>query len=148
MKRETLDYVLDSESGKNRYTRVGQEMFNRLHQREPALAKTIRGTELDPFYDDSKVPKFIEYLTGLVEESESLGYPRVSEFKFNLAICIFVVAGVSLMQYLSDYAGRIKKDQSSISISHNRNNKSDSINSILPWQRSKVKNWRYKTTNF
>jgi hypothetical protein len=38
--------------------REGQLAFNLLYARNPALADRIRGTSLDPFYDDSRLSKF------------------------------------------------------------------------------------------
>ena len=37
-------------------------MFNALYALEPELANSIRGGELDPFYDDGRVTKFLDWL--------------------------------------------------------------------------------------
>ena len=42
--------------------RKGQAFFNCLEDFRPDLAALIRGTEIDPFYDDSKVDAAIEYV--------------------------------------------------------------------------------------
>ena len=38
--------------------REGQAAFNALHEVDPDLANEIRGTRLDPFYRDDKLPEF------------------------------------------------------------------------------------------
>jgi hypothetical protein len=40
--------------------REGQIAFNRLYVLNPELAEQVRGTEADPFYDDSRLPAFHE----------------------------------------------------------------------------------------
>lgn len=42
--------------------RYGQTCFNVLFSIEPELANSIRGTELDPFHDDKRVPEFLAWL--------------------------------------------------------------------------------------
>lgn len=42
--------------------RVGQFAFNELLRFRPDLAEQIRGTELDPFHQDSRLPAFLESL--------------------------------------------------------------------------------------
>lgn len=39
--------------------RAGQCYFNTLWEHRPDLSEPIRGTALDPFYDDGKVPDFL-----------------------------------------------------------------------------------------
>jgi len=48
--------------------RVGQTLFNILHQLAPDLAEEIRGAAIDPFYQDSRIPKFLEYIKKNWEE--------------------------------------------------------------------------------
>ena len=43
--------------------RRGQAFFNLLHFYEPDIADEIRGTKLDPFYDDSRLEKLYNYIT-------------------------------------------------------------------------------------
>ena len=38
--------------------RIGQKAFNDLYESNPKIADAIRGTEYDPFYDDSRIDKF------------------------------------------------------------------------------------------
>jgi hypothetical protein len=45
------------------HLRFGQTCFNVLYELDPDLADSIRATDLDPFYDDNKVPAFLERLS-------------------------------------------------------------------------------------
>lgn len=45
--------------------RVGQFYFNALNYVRPDLAKEVRATELDPFYDDERIPAFMEALASM-----------------------------------------------------------------------------------
>lgn len=38
--------------------RAGQRAFNDLARSDPQTAERIRGTEFDPFYDDTRLPAF------------------------------------------------------------------------------------------
>lgn len=40
--------------------RRGQAHFNVLYIGHPSIANEIRGTEVDPFYDDSRIVDFLE----------------------------------------------------------------------------------------
>lgn len=42
--------------------RRGQAYFNVLHDVRPDLARQVRGTIKDPFYDDRRVPKFLAWV--------------------------------------------------------------------------------------
>lgn len=42
--------------------RAGQALFNALLLVRPDLAEEIRGTDLDPFYDNKKIKKCLEWL--------------------------------------------------------------------------------------
>lgn len=42
--------------------RRGQAWFNALHELRPDLANEIRGTDIDPFYNDNKLPDAWEWL--------------------------------------------------------------------------------------
>lgn len=39
--------------------RDGQAYFNALHEVDPKLADELSGTELDPYYVDSRIPDFL-----------------------------------------------------------------------------------------
>ncbi len=39
--------------------RVGQAFFNVLRDTRPDLSGVVRGTLDDPFYDDSRIPRFL-----------------------------------------------------------------------------------------
>lgn len=42
--------------------RMGQAYFNQLHEDMPEIANQIRGTEVDPFYDDVQIGNFLNAL--------------------------------------------------------------------------------------
>lgn len=43
----------------NKEWRYGQTCFNVLYELDPELANQIRGTDLDPFHLDERVPEFL-----------------------------------------------------------------------------------------
>ena len=43
--------------------RKGQCYFNVLHRLHSELANEIRGSYIDPFYDDSKIELFLTYIS-------------------------------------------------------------------------------------
>ena len=43
--------------------RVGQAYFNVLATMRPEMAEQIRGGVLDPFYQDSRIPVFLEFVS-------------------------------------------------------------------------------------
>jgi hypothetical protein len=50
--------------------RKGQAYFNALYETDIELANSIRGTDIDPFYDDAKVAPFLNKITkNLLEET-------------------------------------------------------------------------------
>lgn len=42
--------------------RLGQAMFNFVHDQDETLVNKIRGTRLDPYYEDKLINVFIGYL--------------------------------------------------------------------------------------
>jgi hypothetical protein len=50
--------------------RFGQTCFNVLYELDEDLANCIRGTDIDPFYDDVKVPEFLKRLRDEWNEDE------------------------------------------------------------------------------
>ena len=46
-----------------RQWREGQAYFNYAYRMEPDKVDCVRGTNLDPFYNDNNIKSFIEYLT-------------------------------------------------------------------------------------
>ena len=48
--------------------RTGQVAFNSLYAADPDLANQIRGTDADPFYDDSRLELFRETIARLRAE--------------------------------------------------------------------------------
>lgn len=47
----------------NNWHRKGQLHFNLLHRLRPDLADKIRGTEIDPFYLDERIPTYLTWIT-------------------------------------------------------------------------------------
>jgi len=54
---QTLAFIA-SMKGSMTGQRLGQALFNKLCETHSELAESIRTTEADPFYSDSKVPHF------------------------------------------------------------------------------------------
>jgi hypothetical protein len=50
-----LDRAIQARRGQ----RPGQAHFNALYELRPDLADEIRGTDLDPFYNDTRIPEFL-----------------------------------------------------------------------------------------
>jgi len=44
--------------------RIGQAVFNALHSIDPEIADIVRGSALDPFYEDERLPEFWAWLDG------------------------------------------------------------------------------------
>lgn len=44
--------------------RIGQACFNAVHEVEPEVANLVRGTTLDPFYRDERLPEFLGHVAG------------------------------------------------------------------------------------
>ena len=57
---EAISNIAARETKAHPGLRRGQALFNALYTLDPKLANKTRGIELDPFYDDKKVPKFLE----------------------------------------------------------------------------------------
>lgn len=45
-----------------RTQRLGQFLMNRLHTEHPQLHEKIQNTDVDPFYDDTRIPAFQSFL--------------------------------------------------------------------------------------
>lgn len=56
--------------------RKGQQAFNDLYRTHPDIADKIRGTVLDPFYDDSKLEAFRQRVAELLVEKWNNGQIR------------------------------------------------------------------------
>lgn len=50
--------------------RNGQAAFNVLYSMHPELAQEIRGTDLDPFYDDSRLYAFYTWVYERLAQKE------------------------------------------------------------------------------
>ena len=51
--------------------RRGQIFFNCLHELYPEVAAQIRASDIDPFYDDSKIKVFLQSLVPKIENNGS-----------------------------------------------------------------------------
>lgn len=47
--------------------RIGQHMFNTLEARHADIAAYIRGTYVDPFYDDKRIPEFLAFVQNFID---------------------------------------------------------------------------------
>lgn len=57
------DYCRTVILSRNKDERTGQTCFNVLHAVRPDLAEQVRNRVLlDPFYDDSRVPVFLDFV--------------------------------------------------------------------------------------
>lgn len=63
----TLCKRADALQKENKALRRGQALFNALYEQAPDLANTIRGTDLDPFYDDKKIQGLSDWLEDVIE---------------------------------------------------------------------------------
>lgn len=52
----------------NPYQRVGQALFNCFYMIRPVEAITMRGTKLDPFYDDRNIFAFLVEVARIFDE--------------------------------------------------------------------------------
>lgn len=50
--------------------RYGQAAFNVLHELCPNLAKEICGTDSDPYYLNSAIPRFLSYICEKLQHEE------------------------------------------------------------------------------
>lgn len=74
MNKEQLNQFLKSISPGSfqkenlKYNRYGQFVFNKLFDICPKFARTFVDTEIDPYYDDSRVDDFICNIITIVEK--------------------------------------------------------------------------------
>lgn len=52
--------------------RKGQTYFNVLTKLHPELAEEVRGSKIDPFYNDERLPEFFKFITNEFNDSEIL----------------------------------------------------------------------------
>ena len=69
MKRYTQYYNVLSLPKPDRIRR-GQHAFNVLYAMYPKLADTFRGGELDPFYQDKRLPDFLKAVEAALSDTE------------------------------------------------------------------------------
>lgn len=60
--KEEIDTLLEESENRSIFLRKGQWLFNELYKMYPNFINSIRGTEYDPFYDDNRIDKFINYI--------------------------------------------------------------------------------------
>lgn len=53
--------------------RRGQAFFNVLYVMYPALGNSVRGTEIDPFNDDERIPYMLDFLYDALKRMEEEG---------------------------------------------------------------------------
>jgi hypothetical protein len=56
---EYLDRVRRRTSLVHNSERMGQAYYNQLHEDAPDIAKAVKDTACDPFYEDDKIPAFL-----------------------------------------------------------------------------------------
>ena len=61
------DYINCFSGERPKEQRLGQWAFNILYEMYPNIADKIRGTDCDPFYNDSKIPNFLKRLLDFVD---------------------------------------------------------------------------------
>lgn len=54
-----VDYI---ENGAPRSWRTGQTVYNLLDKVRPDLSFMVAGSDVDPFYDDSRLPLFYDFV--------------------------------------------------------------------------------------
>ncbi len=62
---EVSKLVVEAGKLQNQYKalRTGQAMYNTLSDMNEELANEVNGTEYDPFYNDARIGKFLQYIT-------------------------------------------------------------------------------------
>jgi hypothetical protein len=65
-KWKQLDYVQAGMLARYKTWRAGQGLFNALVLVVPELAEEIRGGDLDPFYDNSRIQKCLKFVRGRI----------------------------------------------------------------------------------
>lgn len=62
--KQQLDNLIKKvENSERLYVRKGQMYFNELYNMNPQLADSIRSSSCDPFYDDSRIEKFLNKIS-------------------------------------------------------------------------------------
>jgi hypothetical protein len=62
--------IYNSGDPKSLYYRSGQIYFNELSKINKGFADTIRSTDIDPYYDDSKINEFLSFVSELFDREE------------------------------------------------------------------------------
>lgn len=61
------------------FWRKGQTLFNVLYEMYPDLANEIRGTPLDPFYEDRKIKDFMNFIASKIDSNSPTNQPTNSD---------------------------------------------------------------------
>jgi hypothetical protein len=69
---QIIDYVCAGMLARNKEWRAGQALFNAISLVAPELANEIRGTELDPFYRNDKIPACVAWLKVALMKMEAV----------------------------------------------------------------------------
>jgi hypothetical protein len=72
LKLHTIGIALRLASTPPKNTRVGQHFFNSLYTLNSVAANSIRGTELDPFFDDDILPECVKHLIEKAQNENSI----------------------------------------------------------------------------
>lgn len=59
---EFWDHVKEVRAGYGTRLRLGQVWFSELYAIRPDLANLVRGTDVDPFHDDRRLPEANEFI--------------------------------------------------------------------------------------
>ena len=59
---EILEYVREGMRSRHKNYRDGQCLFNALYLVKPNLADEIRGSPMDPFYQDNRINLLLDWL--------------------------------------------------------------------------------------
>lgn len=77
--------------------RKGQCLFNKLEELFPEVAEFIRGRGADPFYDDKRIPFFLESIEEIDVDHHILR--GLSEDRSRAFILVVIVLGLCLLIY-------------------------------------------------
>jgi hypothetical protein len=63
MDMENYFNVVNQQRLKNPRWREGQLLYNTFYMLNPGMGTWITGKDIDPFYDDSKIESFLEFIS-------------------------------------------------------------------------------------
>lgn len=77
--------------------RKGQCLFNKLEELFPEMAEFIRGRGADPFYDDERIPFFLETISETDIDDEIL--KGLSKDRNRALLLLFIIIGFCFMVF-------------------------------------------------